>query len=356
MAIVVFFCFWKHKFKFNSEGIYKPPQTAVPKLLWSYWEVMEKEAASGEAALKSKKTMAFISLRHKSWRKLNPGWQVILLNQHTVWQHISMEDLPAGFDQLSIQHRSDAIRLAVIVKYGGVWLDASTLLLQPLSSLVGDDPNIRSFYVNLGLVGQPVINPKFHGYTRYTANFHVENWFFAAPPQDPLMVRTLNCVKRMHAVDDTKELKEYPDMFSPRQLEDLDVLGEWAYLATDACMFKVLDEDAALTHWWLSTRVRRINFLGHLDPGWFANPENAFVMLFRQVAPEMVSVLTGGQLHLLKFTGGMRDALLQAVTPKELWGCDASSWSSTLSAVGIIDVPKCLQLSNAGDNAWNATA
>ena len=27
-----------------------------------------------------------------------------------------------------------------------------------------------------------------------------------------------------------------------RQLEDLDALGEWAYLATDMCMFKALDE------------------------------------------------------------------------------------------------------------------
>eukprot|EP00930_Biecheleria_cincta_P082346 TRINITY_DN7209_c1_g1_i1.p1 TRINITY_DN7209_c1_g1~~TRINITY_DN7209_c1_g1_i1.p1 ORF type:complete len:543 (+),score=89.14 TRINITY_DN7209_c1_g1_i1:116-1744(+) len=350
-----FFCFWRHKFKFNSEGIYKPPRPAVPKLLWSYWEVMDTQFDSEEAKVKSVKTKAFLSLCHESWRKLNPGWEVILLDQHSLWQHISMEDLPAGFDQLSIQHKSDAIRLAVIVKYGGVWLDASTLLLQPLSSLVGDDPNIRTFYVNLGLVGQPVINARFRGYTRYSANFHVENWFFAAPPQDPFMVRTSNCVKRMHAVDDTKDLKDYPDLFSPRQLEDLDALGEWSYLATDVCMYKVLDEDAALTRWWLSTRVRRINFLGHLEPRWFAEPEEAFVMLFRQVTPDMVSVLTGGDLHLLKFTGGMRNAMLQAVTPKELWGCDASSWSSTLSSVGILDVPKCLQLSNAADNSWNNT-
>lgn len=58
-----------------------------------------------------------------------------------------------------------------------------------------------------------------------------------------------------------------------RQLEDLDALGEWAYLATDMCMFKALDEvgfqghvwdrqDRALTDWWLSPMVERGNFLG----------------------------------------------------------------------------------------------
>ena len=28
-----------------------------------------------------------------------------------------------------------------------------------------------------------------------------------------------------------------------RQVEDLHALGEWAYIATDACIFKTLDED-----------------------------------------------------------------------------------------------------------------
>eukprot|EP00438_Fugacium_kawagutii_P027328 Skav219775 [mRNA] locus=scaffold1954:198009:198493:+ [translate_table: standard] len=30
---------------------------------------------------------------------------------------------------------------------------------------------------------------------------------------------------------------------SARQIQDLHALGEWAYIATDACIFKTLDED-----------------------------------------------------------------------------------------------------------------
>ena len=30
---------------------------------------------------------------------------------------------------------------------------------------------------------------------------------------------------------------------SDRQVEDLHTLGEWAYIATDACIFKTLDEE-----------------------------------------------------------------------------------------------------------------
>ena len=30
---------------------------------------------------------------------------------------------------------------------------------------------------------------------------------------------------------------------SHRQVEDLHALGEWAYIATDACIFKTLDEE-----------------------------------------------------------------------------------------------------------------
>ena len=34
-----------------------------------------------------------------------------------------------------------------------------------------------------------------------------------------------------------------------RQVEDLHALGEWAYIATDACIFKTLDE--ALEFGWI---------------------------------------------------------------------------------------------------------
>jgi len=339
-----FECFWRHKFKHNSVGIYASSQPNVPKRMWSYWENMPQDAS--EAAVLARNT-AFLEICHTSWRKLNPGWEIRILDQDSMWQYISRSELPEAFEQLSIQHRSDAIRLALLVKYGGVWLDASVLLLQPWLSMAADR-GLRTFYVNLGLDGFPVINQTKFSYARYNANFHVENWFYEAPPQDPLLARTFNCVKQMHRNSDHRELKDYAELFSVRQLEDLDALGIWAYLATDACMWKVLDEDKALRDWWLSPSVQRINFLGHMNPTWFANYSRAYTQLFRQVTPEMVNFLTGGEVNLLKLTHDMRWALIDPATPSELWGCTQSSWALMLTDIGVYDAQKCVSLNSDG--------
>mmetsp|Transcript_21817 Transcript_21817/g.38312 ORF Transcript_21817/g.38312 Transcript_21817/m.38312 type:complete len:126 (+) Transcript_21817:3-380(+) len=117
-------------------------------------------------------------------------------------------------------------------------------------------------------------------------------------------------------------------------------------------MFKVLDEDLAMMDWWASPHVQRINFLGHLNPAWFAEPNKTSQEMFFKVNPEIVTVLTGGSLHLLKFTGDMRYQLLLPVTPRELYGCVDSSWSITLTAVGLFSPKKCSELAKEGANTW----
>eukprot|EP00913_Durusdinium_trenchii_P031327 g29334.t1 len=205
-------------------------------------------------------------------------------------------------------------------------------------------------------------------------------------PQDPLLVRTFSCVKKMHQEGDTKHLSDYGNLFTQRQLEDLDALAEWAYLATDACIFKALDEDRALTQWWLSPSVHRRNFLGvlafskrsprrsssssgqrseagHLNPLWFQNPNQTLIDsrphscrefgdIFYRVNPEIVQTLTGGALLLLKFTTDMRKALLEPLSPLELYGCVESSWSIVLAAIGIANITKCEELRKPGANEW----
>lgn len=345
-----FRCFWRHNWLHNSVGIYDSPQASVPKLIWTYWENLHQENTNYTAQVQ---IHSLLALCEQSWRRLNPGWTVHVLDQETVWHFVSREDLPRGFDRLKIQHRSDAIRLALLVKYGGVWLDATVLLLRPLSMMIQEaDPSVRFFYVNRGLKGLPTVDTQKYSEHRYTADFHVENWFFASPPQDPLITRTLNCVKRLHDEGDTKHLTDYPEVFTPRQVEDLHALGEWAYIATDACIFKTLDEDRALTEWWLSPKVHRRNFLGHLNPQWFENQHQTMVDMFYRINPEIVQVLTDGELFLLKFTTEMRGALIDPISPLEMYGCVESSWSIVLLAIGLSNITKCDELRKPGANEW----
>lgn len=336
-----FKCYWRKKWRWNSVGIYTPPLTPVPKIIWTYWENLKKTDWGHRPEATS---ASFLDLCHRSWRRLNPDWKVHILNQFTVWDYISKDDLPKGFDNLMIQHKSDSIRLALIVKYGGVWIDATILLLKPLDSVIKEsEPEKRHFYVNRGTKNKPTIKTR---YARYNTEFHVENWFIAAPPQDPFILRTNNCVKELHKFTDKKRFEDFPYLFTPRQISDLNGLGLWEYVATSACFFKVLDDDREIARWWLSPSVRRQNLMGHLNEAWFGygNAHGVMVDLFYRYQDYVVKDLAQDSLLLLKFTHDSRKALIDPVTPLQIYGCDYTSWGETLKAIGVNTSAKCTEM------------
>jgi hypothetical protein len=63
----------------------------------------------------------------KSWEKLNPGWEIKLIDRETCPVEI-YGDTP--------QAQSDVIRLELLSKYGGVWADSTMLCMQPLDDWV----------------------------------------------------------------------------------------------------------------------------------------------------------------------------------------------------------------------------
>lgn len=64
----------------------------------------------------------------ESWRLRNPGWKIIMINDSNFRKYVATKDLPSTFYSLKVQHQSDLIRLAVLIRYGGIYLDASTLV------------------------------------------------------------------------------------------------------------------------------------------------------------------------------------------------------------------------------------
>ena len=73
-----------------------------------------------------------ISICAKSWFKNNPEWNVKLLDSKYVKNFIDIEVKDNIFKELCIAHKSDLIRLLLLKKYGGVWVDASLFCITPL--------------------------------------------------------------------------------------------------------------------------------------------------------------------------------------------------------------------------------
>lgn len=81
------------------------------------------------------------------WSKINPEWCVNILTNETISNYV-----PEYFDILqrspgrSYQAKSDLIRILLLSKYGGIWVDASVFPMQPLSEFYNEIVNSTGFF------------------------------------------------------------------------------------------------------------------------------------------------------------------------------------------------------------------
>jgi hypothetical protein len=133
----------------------------IPNIIWSFWDGPEKDD--------------FLKKCEDSWKKYNPSYDIRILNKTTYknYTNIVIEDIKHSSN--SVQRYSDYIRLAILSKYGGIWIDASIICH-------------RSFKWIHDI--QNKLNVEFIGYylSDFTENNYfqtspvIESWFFACIP------------------------------------------------------------------------------------------------------------------------------------------------------------------------------
>ncbi|CAB9503065.1 Capsular polysaccharide synthesis protein [Seminavis robusta] len=106
------------------ETVWEEPKSSAElfdrdtRIIWAYWD----KGLQGMPELCQHSVL--------SWQVRNPDWKVIILDDHNYQQYVSVSDLPTTYFSLKVQHRSDLLRLAVLIRYGGLYLDASTLVFK----------------------------------------------------------------------------------------------------------------------------------------------------------------------------------------------------------------------------------
>lgn len=95
----------------------------IPKIIWFLWfQGLEKAPYIVKQCL-------------KSWKKHNPEWQVIVLDENSIKEYIDIEKIISrNHPYLKIQKISNIIRLNLLEKYGGVWADATCFCCKPLDT------------------------------------------------------------------------------------------------------------------------------------------------------------------------------------------------------------------------------
>ncbi|WIT10744.1 capsular polysaccharide synthesis protein [Paucibacter sediminis] len=131
----------------------------IPKVLWTYWHPAPAPA--------------FIQQCLANWRHHAPDHELRLLDRQSLLQWIPASALRPDFDSLPPYRQADWLRVQLLARHGGIWLDASTLLTRDLAWLhearAAAQAEYAGFYIQ-----------------RYSSRAElpiVENWCMAAVPR-----------------------------------------------------------------------------------------------------------------------------------------------------------------------------
>eukprot|EP00929_Paragymnodinium_shiwhaense_P017496 TRINITY_DN12683_c0_g2_i3.p1 TRINITY_DN12683_c0_g2~~TRINITY_DN12683_c0_g2_i3.p1 ORF type:complete len:522 (+),score=107.82 TRINITY_DN12683_c0_g2_i3:231-1568(+) len=353
-------CFWRHTFVSDSEDDFPPEPKPVAKIMWTFWQNRNK----GE------ELPPLVAYCVESWRQMNQkdGWEIRVLNEKSKFDWLSEEDLPQDYEKHLIQHRADLVRLAVLRKHGGVWMDATTLMLRPMSFILGRDDKIRTFMTVWDYRAKKVPED------RVGPELFVENWFLATPAHDPLFERVEQCVwKLQHLMLGNKKHWTQIDQFSDVELEWINSLAisENAayidnYLSTHACFMKVISEDKAIWKWYHSDSVRHLDaetlaFNYYALTGWSGRgaAEIGDRLLHKKQDEKLFEQMTQPVVKLMKLPGLLRRAALDhdELTACGLW-CEETTLSHIVQHYGLKAPAECACSQDAsgrlaaGGNAW----
>ena len=72
----------------------------------------------------------------KTWEILNHDWEVVRLDKSNLHKFIDLNEIVPNYEQKQISEASlsDMIRLLLLKKYGGLWVDATMFCNEPLSN------------------------------------------------------------------------------------------------------------------------------------------------------------------------------------------------------------------------------
>jgi len=135
---------------------FAPHAGPLPKTMWAFW------SQGADAAPE------IIRFCLESWARMNPGWELRVLDDSSARTLLDLSDLSA---RLPLAKHANIIKARVLAQHGGVWIGASTLCHRPLDQWL-----------------PPLMPTGFFVFADPGVDRIVANWFIAARPGNPLIV------------------------------------------------------------------------------------------------------------------------------------------------------------------------
>lgn len=143
----------------------------IPKIIWCYWD---------------NNTPDVVQNMVEKNRKVLYDWDIRFLTNDTLGNYIKDNEFPKEYNTLGPQHKADYIRLLLLKKYGGCWVDASTSIQDRDFIEYLYNKSIKNKYELTACYLDGEINKDTQRRLN-TPNLFIENWFILVPKDSRIM-------------------------------------------------------------------------------------------------------------------------------------------------------------------------
>lgn len=141
---------------------YKTPYD-LPKIIWTHWDTPDI----------NDKLKRILQKR----REVLSDWDVRFVTTKDVLADVPPQDLPKNFHKQKKQHQSDWMRMYLLEKYGGVWMDIGIIVNESITPLYKECAKQKADLC-VFFIDAKTVDPYYP---------IVENWFIMAPRGSPLI-------------------------------------------------------------------------------------------------------------------------------------------------------------------------
>lgn len=158
----------------------------LPKVLWVYWD----------SGFENAPQVIKLSLKNMHSKLAGTGWRIGELSNANLHEYLDQDELSKLIKKSDIDWMfSDQVRLAIVIKYGGVYLDASCFLLENFDWLenINSNPDVFNNYgdhpevVLFSTTYQSSFEYRIFQNQEFLISPGAENWFIAALPNSTFL-------------------------------------------------------------------------------------------------------------------------------------------------------------------------
>lgn len=158
----------------------------IPKCIWCFWD--------------SKDLPDTVKLSLDTWKHFNPDYKITVINKKNIKKlipNINFDKINIAKD--SIQKYSDFIRICILRKYGGIWIDGSSF------STCSFDEWFHKIGIKKTTDFIGYVNPQFNK-VKYEKKYPmIENWFFACPKNSKFVKEWHKEFMKLKNLDDVND-------------------------------------------------------------------------------------------------------------------------------------------------------